>query len=182
MSGKLVYSSNYPHRPPHRFSEKGTYIVTCGTFHKEHFFNNDELLTHLTTTLLDFATEYQWTLQAWAVMSNHYHFVAESESPSNLPNFIRRLHAVTALKANRFDNTQGRKVWWNYWESEIESHDDWLARVHYVNQNPVKHGVVAHAVNYPYCSASWLEMKASREFIKTLDCFDIGEIDVMDDY
>jgi len=30
---------NWPHAPLHRLTEKGTYMVTAGTYRKDHFFS-----------------------------------------------------------------------------------------------------------------------------------------------
>src|SRR5690242_14918468 len=66
---------DWPHAPPHRVSELGTYIVTAGTYHKQHFFRGADRLDHLEGELLAGAKAAGWQLEAWAVFSNHYHFV-----------------------------------------------------------------------------------------------------------
>ena len=53
-------------------------MVTAGTYLKEPFFNGDEWLTLLERQLLALAKIYAWHLEAWAVFSNHYHFIAHS--------------------------------------------------------------------------------------------------------
>lgn len=37
-----------------------------------------------------------------------------------------------------------------YWEHGIRSEQDYAAHMDYIHFNPVKHGVVAHAVEWPY--------------------------------
>jgi putative transposase len=175
-------SSFWPHNPPHWYEERGVYIVTGGTNRKEHFFHDRVLIEHLTDTLLEFAVHYGWTLQAWAVLANHYHYVAETDTPATLPRFMQRLHSVTALKANRHHGTPGRQVWNQYWDTRISYYSSWLARLNYVNQNPVKHGLVKHAHSYPYCSAAWMTMKASNELVKTLRTFDFEKVEIEDDF
>ena len=62
--------------------------------------------------LFQFADKYEWDLQAWAVMSNHYHFVAISKGdPKNLTRMIGHLHTLSAKEVNLRDNMPGRKVW-----------------------------------------------------------------------
>ena len=41
---KVVQSKAWPHAPVHKTSKHGTYIVTAGTLHKEHFFRGKERL------------------------------------------------------------------------------------------------------------------------------------------
>ena len=65
----------WPHSPVHRLAEAGAYRVTCGTYMKQHHFQSSERLRLLCETLQRLATKYGWNLQAWAVFSNHYHWV-----------------------------------------------------------------------------------------------------------
>src|SRR5690349_4344090 len=65
----------WPHAPLHRLTENGTYMVTTGTYLKEHHFRDAARLRCLEHSLLRLANEYEWHLEAWAIFSNHYHFV-----------------------------------------------------------------------------------------------------------
>jgi hypothetical protein len=56
--------ADWPHAPLHRLDEQGTYIVTAGTLHKEHYFRNPARLSMLHDRLLALAEEYGWLLQA----------------------------------------------------------------------------------------------------------------------
>src|SRR5436190_21661980 len=64
-------SKAWPHAPRHSFAESGTYMVTTGTFRKQHFFGRAELLDLLESSLLATARKYEWHLEAWAAFSNH---------------------------------------------------------------------------------------------------------------
>ena len=68
----------WPHAPVHQLSESGTYFVTVGTYRKEHCFRGAERLCVLHRGLLTAAERFGWRMEAWAVFSNHYHFVAHS--------------------------------------------------------------------------------------------------------
>lgn len=74
------HSKDWPHAPLHRLSDHGTYIVTAGTLHKEHLFRRPECLDLLESAILRCAKRFGWQLEAWAVFSNHYHFVAHAEA------------------------------------------------------------------------------------------------------
>src|ERR1043166_8393966 len=73
--GSLSTQRDWPHAPLHRLSEQGTYIVTASTYQKEHHFGTEDRLDDLEATLLSHAKAADWELEAWAVFSNHYHFV-----------------------------------------------------------------------------------------------------------
>jgi putative transposase len=57
-----------------------------------------------------------------------------------------------------------------------------MARLNYVNQNPVKHGLVKCASDYTWCSASWFEKTASKPFNKAVSSFKIDKVNVIDDF
>jgi len=108
-------SFDWPHAPVHRLNSDGIYIVTGATLHKEHLFGDASRLTSLQHLLLSLAKQYQWRLEAWAVFTNHYHFVARSNNDStNLKRLLKHLHADSARELNRLDDKVGRTVWFNF--------------------------------------------------------------------
>jgi putative transposase len=174
---------DWPHAPVHRLADKGAYIVTCGTLHKVHLLDSRERLSLVLDRLLDLAEEFGWRMQAWAVLVNHYHFVALSpDDPSNLETFLAQLHRETARVLNQWDGAPGRQVWFQYWDSRITYERSYFARLNYVHQNPVRHGVVGNAVIYPWCSAGWFERRATRAFQQMVASFPIDRLHVYDDF
>ena len=113
-------------------------------------------------SLFECAREFGWDLRALVVLANHYHFVAASSNPETLRKFLGKLHMQTSKQLNLWDNTPGRKVWFQFWDSHITYERSYLARLNYVNQNPVRHGIVAVAENYQWCSASWFAENARQ--------------------
>jgi putative transposase len=163
--------------------KNGVFMVTAATLHKEHLFASNEKLSLLEMDLLALAKQYGWQLEAWAVFPNHYHFIARSRSDSkDLKRMIRHLHASTARKINQMDNTDGRKVWFNFWDSQLTFEKSYLARLNYVHQNPVKHGLAQVANQYQWCSATWFERVASPALIKTIYGFKTNHLNVLDDF
>ncbi len=158
-------------------------MVTAGTFEKHHHLNTPERLDYFLESLFGRAAEFSWQLQAWAVMSNHYHFIAISPSdPATLRRFIGKLHMTTAKQLNEWDGTAGRKVWFQYWDSQITFERSYLARLNYVHNNPVHHGMVTLAENYPWCSASWFTQNASPAFLSTVKSFKTDKLEIRDDF
>ena len=174
---------SWPHAPEHRLCERGTYIVTCGTYRKQHFLNTPEKLTLVRNLLFELAAKYGWQLQAWAVMSNHYHFVAASpDDPTTLKKMLSTLHTLSAAAFNHMDGKRGRRVWYNYYDSRITYEKSWLARLRYVHQNPVHHGVALNAEQYDWCSAAWFAREGGNAFVKTVNSFKIDQVKVYDEY
>ncbi len=143
-------------------------MVTAATYGKQPLFASRSRLNFLCETLLQMCSDNGWKFQAWSVFPNHYHFVAESDSPANLSSTIRRVHSLTAHALNERDQQPGRKVWFQYWDTLLTHQNSYLARLRYVHENAVHHGVVARAANYPWCSATWFELKAKPAFRNTV--------------
>src|SRR6266571_8149570 len=52
----------WPHAPRHRLTDSGTYMVTTGTYLKQHFFGSADRLDMLESSLLAAARRYDWHL------------------------------------------------------------------------------------------------------------------------
>jgi len=180
-----VADRDWPHAPVHRLDGAGVYMVTSATLHKQHLFNAPEKLSLLENKLLSLAKKYSWQLEAWAVFSNHYHFVARSGAEAiegSLKKMISHLHADTSRELNRLEATAGRTVWYNFWDTKLTYQHSYLARLNYVHQNPVKHGLVKVANQYRWCSAAWFERTVSPATIKTIYSFKTDRLNIFDDF
>ena len=143
----------WPHAPLHQLSQRGTYFVTAGTYLKLHHFRSRQRLRVLHRGLLTVARDFGWHLEAWAVFSNHYHFIGHSPSQaadaSNLADMLSVLHTKTARWVNHLDQAPSRKVWFNYRETRLTYQKSYLARLNYVHQNPVRPAVLALVILLP---------------------------------
>jgi len=174
----------WPHSPTHRLGPAGTFFVTTSTLHHAQHFRGSDRLEVLQQTLLAVARDFDWSLEAWAVFSNHYHFVAHApEMPigsSRLADMLSVLHATTAGWINILDGESGRQVWFNYRATQLTYQKSYLARLNYVHQNPVKHGLVPIANRYPWCSAGWFEKSASPAQVRSIYRFKTDRIEPTD--
>ena len=174
---------DWPHAPVHRLDDAGVFMVTAGTYQKQHYFKSLDRLMLLEDTLLRLAKIYGWQLEAWAVLSNHYHFVGRSPAVAGtMQKFLRHLHAESAREVNKADNTPARKVWHNFWDTRLTYERSYLARLNYVHQNPVKHGLVPVANQYSCCSAAWFERTCPAATVKTIYGFKTDQVQVPDDF
>ena len=173
----------WPHAPIHKLGEPGAFMVTAGTYLKAHHFRKPYLIDFLQATLFSEADKSGWQLQAWALFSNHYHFIAVSpDEARNLKSLLQRLHSITAREANRVNGSNGRQVWHQYWDTHLTYERSYYARLKYVHQNPCKHGLVAVASAYPWCSAAWFERTATPAYVKTIGGFKTDTVKVQDDF
>ena len=185
MTMPQIIKSPWPHAPRHELSGVGTYFVTAGTYLKQHHFRGRERLESLQHELLTLASEHEWRLEAWAVFSNHYHFVGHSpyrdDGAQSLAKMLALLHERTAKRIIT-DKQPERKIWHNYWDTKLTFEKSYLARLKYVHTNPVRHGLVWVANQYPWCSASWFERTARPAAVKMIYSFKTERINVYDEY
>ncbi len=173
----------WPHAPSHVVNHPGTYMITAGTVGKEHFFNTPEKLELLEEVLLTTLEKLGWKTQAWAVFPNHYHVVDVSPNDGlGRRRLTGTIHGNSARLLNRLDECVGRSVWYRSWDSCITFEKSYLARLAYVHNNPVKHGLVSDPEEYRWCSASWFASRSERRFYETVTSFKTESVNVFDDF
>ncbi len=157
-------------------------MVTAATYQKQPLFFSAARLTLLADTLLSLAEQTGWRLQAWAVFPNHYHFIGENSDPGAVLRLVRSLHSSTAAAINQEDKLSARKVWFQYWESRLTYAKSYFARLSYVHQNAVHHGIVRVPSRYPWCSAGWFERRASKSLYRRIMEFKPMRLQIPDDF
>jgi putative transposase len=168
---------DWPHSPVHRLSEAGAYMVTAATYRRTAIFADERRRDYVRDTLFECAAEFGWDLQAWAVIPNHYHFIAVPRGePETLHALVRRLHSLTARRVNAADGVRRRRVWFQYWDTHLTYPKSYLARLRYVHENPVRHGLALDATRYPWCSAAWFERSADTAFYRVVRSMPIDRI------
>ena len=176
----------WPHAPEHRLGERGTFFLTCGTYLKAHRFRGRQRLEFVHDQLLALAEEYGWALEAWAVFSNHIHFVGKSPAidadATSLSTFMSELHTSTSTFINELDCAPGRTNWHNYRETRLTYEKSYFSRLNYVHQNAVRHRLVPVANQYPWCSARWFELNATAGQVKTIYSFKTDAVKVYDEF
>jgi len=93
-----------------------------------------------------------YDLHAFVVMANHVHLLVQPRiSPSR---FLQTVKGYTARAANRLLAREGQPFW------QAESYDHWVRderesyRIKaYIENNPVRAGLVVSAEDYPWSSA-----------------------------
>ncbi len=173
----------YPHNPPHYFVSNAIYMVTGSTLYNKRLLMNDERKSLVLDTLFERATHWGWNLEAWAILDNHYHFIAHApENALTLGKLIRQFHSKTTVLLNKLDGETGRQVWHNYWDTCITHETSYHARLNYIHLNPVKHGMVENPEDYPFCSYRWFLGKADDDFREMAKKQPIDRVNIFDDF
>lgn len=174
--------NDWQHAPVHRLGSAGAYMITAATYRKAALFRSKVHLDLLRARLFALAKEYEAALEAWAIFPNHYHIMVQPTEAGKIRSFVRHLHSITSREINLLDDAEGRRVWFQYWDSHITFERSYFARLHYVHANAVHHGIVRHASEYPWCSAGWFHKQVKPASRKTILSFPIDRISVRDNF
>ena len=104
------------HRPPHIYIDQTWYFITSHTIGKTPFFISIEQKEIWVNEFVTLTQIFSVDIAAWVLLNNHYHLLCYFEKSNQIPAFIKRLHGVTSYKSNKYDQKQGRKVWYSYWD------------------------------------------------------------------
>lgn len=157
------------HIPLHLYFDKGIYFVTSSTIKKERFFNNDFKLSLLKERLEISINKYKIKMYAWVLLANHYHLLFYLGKGISLISFIKFINGGSSYDLNKLEKSQGRKIWWNYWDRCIRGETDFYKRFNYIHRNPVKHGYVKSNSDYNFSSYSYYKNKYGTDFLLDIE-------------
>ena len=108
-----------------------------------------------------------YQLRAWVVMPNHAHAIFQPHTP--MPAIMRCLKGRTSRVANRILGRTGTAFW------QDESFDHWIRSgeelqnlIEYVENNPLKAGLVETKEQWPWSSAGWVTDDEKRSSVPPL--------------
>lgn len=154
-----------PHNPPHLFLPHALYMLTTSIYQHENLIQSPNRKLQWVESFLKSAEIYNWQIVVWVVLHNHYHAIVQSpDKAETLSKFIGSYHKFTARKWNSEDNLNGRKVWWNYWDTCIDTEHEYYNRLRYVFWNPVKHGLTETPEEYPFSNYKEFLLKWQVDF------------------
>ncbi len=102
--------------------------------------------------LLHFDNE-RYRLLAWCVMPNHVHTVIDVPGDHSLSDIVRSWKSFTARRANAQLGRSGSFWHADYFDRYMRNEDHLARTVEYVEENPVKAGLVGVASDWLWSSA-----------------------------
>ncbi|MCF7816379.1 MAG: transposase [Kiritimatiellales bacterium] len=154
------------HEPPHFADGIRTYHIAAACYEHRHVLNTSARRTDFAETLMASLEAIDGPeLFAWAILPNHYHLLIRCNLDQLRP-ALGKLHNRTATRWNREDGTPGRKVWFRFTDRFMRSDRHFMATVNYIHANPVHHGYVESATDWPWSSLhQWLEQYGREKLV-----------------
>jgi putative transposase len=95
-----------------------------------------------------------YRLDAFVVMPNHVHLLATASAA--LPKLTKSLKGITAKRANAILGLTGNPFWQEESYDHLVRHDREFEKIrNYIEENPVRAGLVKEAGEYRWSSAGW---------------------------
>ncbi len=158
----------YPlHSPPHPIRTQGVYLITAACFEHAAVMDTPARRTEFEIRLLSDLQKVQAEALAWAVLPNHYHFLADFPDFECIPGMLKRLHNGTAYEWNRADGCTGkRRVWYHYADHFMRTENQMLRSFNYIHFNPVKHGYVDSPYDWEWSSLGLYAQDQGRDWLR----------------
>ncbi len=152
-----------PHNPAHLFVDDSPYFITGSIYQKRPLLASEDIKNFLLAAFEQCFAEKGWTLNAWVILDDHYHVLGVSKNGKDLSRIIGKIHMLSA-QFIRSQLQAEKPIWWNYWDYCPRDERDYLIRLNYLLNNPVKHGYVTNLHDYRYSSFHKMLEKQGREF------------------
>jgi putative transposase len=95
----------------------------------------------------------RYRLLAWCLMPNHAHVVVEIVAENSLSEIIGSWKSFTAKQANNIIRRSGAFWHADYFDRYMRDEDHLARTIDYVENNPVKAGLVTASAEWPWSSA-----------------------------
>jgi len=127
------------------------HVTQRGNRRGDVFFGDDDRLAYL-DWLQAYSEKYDVDLLAYCLMTNHVHLVMVPSTEMGLQQVLKPLHMRYAQRVNRARGWKGHLWQGRFFSSPLD--DGYMrAAIRYVENNPVRAGLVEKAEDYPWSSA-----------------------------
>lgn len=141
------------------------YFVTICTAKRFPAFTSEAVVDPIRSIFLQLAEEIGFAVVAYCFMPDHLHVLVEGTSEAaDLPQFISRAKQSTGY---RFKKQFGQQLWQvGYYDRVLRDGEATLAVARYLVENPVRAGLVADPMAYPFLDCPACGLKAVLEAIQ----------------
>lgn len=142
----------------------GFYHIFNRGLNKGKIFQEDKDYEKLLKTLASLLHEGDWSIYAYCLMPNHYHFLVE-EKKTPIAKLMRRLFTSYSLYFNKKYNKNG-PLFQDRFKSKLVQKDDYFLVVsRYIHLNPYLSGLTNDPEEYVYSSIREYTGKNKRKII-----------------
>lgn len=143
----------------------GTFFFTLVTYQRKKIFTSNQSIELLDLAISRVRTYHPFSIDAFCILPDHIHFIwTMNESDfdysmriGQLKRYFSRMYSDHfEVNSNLCDSQikRGETAIWQrrFWEHTIRDNDDLSRHIEYIHFNPVKHGLVESAKDWPHSS------------------------------
>jgi REP-associated tyrosine transposase len=138
-------------RPDRLVAADAIYHLTCRGVRKLPIFHADRDRALFLALLRETLRRFRWRCQAYCLMDNHYHVVAQTDEPT-LSVGMRWLNTAYARTFNKRQGYEGHLFDRRFASKLIDSSGQLMLTSRYVELNPVRAGLVRDPGDWPWSS------------------------------
>ena len=148
------------------YTPGGTYFFTVVTYQRANILRTDTARSALRRAFITCKQRWPFETVAIVLLDDHLHTIWTL--PSDDTNYSRRWSWIKRefgkawlaaggtqrVSTSKSRNTRGERGVWQrrFWEHTIRNENDLYRHIDYIHYNPVRHGLVDCAGDYPYSS------------------------------
>jgi len=151
---------------PYHITQRGNY--------RQIVFESDEDYARYLEWFTVYSRKYSLKIWAYCLMGNHVHFITVPEEPDSLAKTFNTLHMRYSQYFNRKNKATGH-LWQGRFYSCVLDERHLYAGIRYVENNPVRAGIVLKAEAYKWSSARG-HVKKKTDAVLSGDCYIVGKI------
>lgn len=147
------------------YQENQIVFITQIVKDRQPAFNDPDLVGLLLRAWRRTKERYPFTLLAYVILPDHFHFLIQPKEA----NFSKIMHALKLSFTNSYKRqikAEAPFIFWQkrLWDHVIRDERDLENHIHYIHNNPVKHGVVSDLIQWKDSSFhEWLKRGAYQD-------------------
>lgn len=130
----------------------GSYFFTLVAHDRHPVLTNKNVRVALRAAVQAVREEHPFHVEAWVLLPDHLHCLWRL--PEGDADYSLRWAKIKRFTRDCLGMSVGEKLWQpRYWEHCIRDENDFARHVDYIHWNPVKHGLVRCAADWPYSTS-----------------------------
>jgi putative transposase len=129
--------------------ETRTYLVTAVTAQRRSLFQVTATAELLQQTILDYRSQGKFFLHAFVIMPDHFHTLITPAADVSLEKAVQFIKGGFSFRLKSKHDVWER----SFNESQISSEEKFMSCMGYIEENPVRRGLVSTPQDYPFGSA-----------------------------
>jgi len=140
--------------PIHRTAPGASYFVTTKCWQGRAVFQVIEIAELMVNTLFEYRDRGAYLLHEFVIMPDHIHLLLTPASNVNLAKAMMLIKGGGSHRIHK-ERDQKMQIWQEgFFDWTVRDENDWLAKVQYIQMNPVRARLVGRPEDWRYSSAN----------------------------